>query len=171
MGKILYSSSVFDVEEYNVRFKKAHERYIRVREPSSAIILPVLSGERLILERQYRHAIKKWIYELPGGHINRGESPRKTAARELKEETGYIATSLKFMFKNYELPDLTTASRYFYVAKGLRSGKRNLDPSEKIDIRMFALKRALEMVDSGTINDPATVSALLYYSRNKKRLL
>ncbi len=169
--KILYRGKIFTVEEYNVKVRGERHLFVRAIEPSSSVIIPVLKGGLLLLEKQYRHAVKKWIYELPAGHMDKGESAKSAAARELKEETGYRAKSLRFLFRTYELPNLTTASRYYYLATGLMPGKRSLEPVERINVFKVPIKRALEMVDRNVIDDPATICGILYYSRKFDRVI
>ena len=167
MGKVLFAGPVFSVEEFDVLVEGKRRKFIRLLENSSSIVLPLLKDGRIIMERQYRHAIGRWIYELPAGHIEKGESPKEAAARELKEETGYNAKSMNLLFRTYELPDLTAASRHYYIASGLTKGKRALEPTEQIDLVTLRLEKALSMIDSGAIKDPCTIAGILYYSRKR----
>src|SRR5258708_38698686 len=62
-----------------------------ITPPGSVVVLPVLPDGRILMIRQYRHAARQSLWELVAGRIDAGESPRKAAARELIEETGYRA--------------------------------------------------------------------------------
>ncbi len=170
MRKMLFKGPVFSVEELDVKVRGRKNTFVRLLESSSSIVLPFLGDGRIIMERQYRHAIGRWIYELPAGHIDGGESPKEAAARELKEETGYTARSMKFFLKTYELPDLTTAVRHYYAATGLTKGKRHMESTERINLTVVTLKRALKMIDSGIIDDPCTIIGILYYRRRFNRV-
>lgn len=168
MRRMLFEGPAFSVEERDVIVRGKRHKFIRMLENSSSVIIPFLSGERIILEKQYRHAIEKWVYELPAGHIENGESAKEAAVRELGEETGYSAGSMRFLFKTYELPDLTSAIRHYYVARGLTRGKRHTEPTEQISLVTVTIKKALEMIDDNTIDDPCTIIGILYYCRKFK---
>ena len=170
MRRMLFEGPVFSVEEFDTRVRGGRSKFIRILENSSSIVLPFLGDGRLVMERQYRHAIGKWVYELPAGHMERGESPKEAAERELREETGYSAGSMRFLFKTYELPDLTSAVRHYYVARELTKGRRHMEPTERINLIAVTLDKAMGMVDRGVIDDPCTLIGLLYYIRRISRL-
>src|SRR5438034_11644713 len=65
-----------------------------VRHSGSVVVLAVEDG-KVLLERQYRHAARCFLYELPAGRIDPGERELKAAKRELVEETGYAARKWK----------------------------------------------------------------------------
>ena len=59
------------------------------KTPDSVImILTDESGERILINREYRMAMAQWIYNFPAGLIDPGETPKESAKRELWEETG-----------------------------------------------------------------------------------
>ena len=105
-----------------------------VRLNGGAVIIPV-HGSKLVLERQYRPAIGRWLYELPAGLIEKGEEPIEAARRELKEETGFTAASIEHAFSSYSSPGLSDEIVHFFIARGLRKGKRHLEKHEIIETR------------------------------------
>jgi ADP-ribose pyrophosphatase len=132
--------------------------------PDVVVMLPLVANGRIVLERQYRPVIGKYIYELPAGKLKRRESPRKAAFRELKEETGYTASDLTFLLKAYTSPGVMTHFTHFYVASGLRKGKTMLDRDENISLTTVTLEKALQMIKTNEIEDSKSIVALLYYS-------
>ncbi len=165
MHRVLFRGPEFSVVERDVSVRGKHHRFVRIVERDSSVILPFLDDGRIVFERQYRHAIGRWVYELPAGHIEKGESAVAAAARELKEETGYSAHEMKFLFKTYELPDLTSAVRRYYVAHGLVRGRQRMDPTETIKLVPLTMQKVLEMIDDNIIDDPCAVVGILYYCR------
>ena len=106
---IVYTNKLFSVQERKV--EKEGKKFIEygVLYPEYVVIIPFLNRETIILERQYRPVIKKYIYELPAGKMDPGVGALETAKRELHEETGYVAKKMRFMFKSYPSPGFTTA--------------------------------------------------------------
>ncbi len=169
MRKVLFRGQDFSVVEHDALVRGKRYRFARVVERDSSVILPFLDDGRIVLERQYRHAIGRWVYELPAGHIEKGESPAEAAARELKEETGYSAREMNFLFKTYELPDLTSAIRHYYVARGLVRGRQRMDQTETIKLVLLTMQKAMEMIDDNIIDDPCAVAGILYYCRKFRK--
>ncbi len=62
-----------------------------IKHIGAALIVPFINRDKVILLRQYRPVIKKYLYELPAGTVEKGETPLTCAKRELTEETGYAA--------------------------------------------------------------------------------
>lgn len=158
----VYSGKIFNVE--TEKQAKAGKRFLieRVVHPDFVLIVPFLTPEKLVMERQYRGAIRKYIYELPAGGINKGESLIKAAKRELEEETGYRAKKLQFLFKAYSAPGFVTEMAYVYAAKGLTLRKTKFDDDEIIETEEVSMDQALEMIRSNRIVDMKTIAAILF---------
>ena len=144
-------------------------RVISIVEPSVSVVLPFIdsSKDTIIIERQYRPALRKYIYELPAGHIDEGETPRQAAIREMQEETGSAPKCLSFMYKSYSTPGSSSTIFHYFVAIGLANGNGRFhkDPDEVINIEKVSMKNALSMIKSGRIIDNKTISAILYYKK------
>lgn len=139
-----------------------------VHHTGSVVILAVDDSSeklRVLLERQYRHAAKDYLWELPAGRIDPGEKELPAAKRELLEETGYSAGSWRRIFKFYASPGFVAETMSVFLATGLRLGKAEPEDDEKIQIQMMPLASALKMVLNGTIRDAKTISSLLWLDR------
>src|SRR5262245_16588314 len=96
-AKILKSELIFEGKSFGVRRDELIEptgvQTMRevVTHPGSVVVLPLLPDGKIVLVRQYRHAAGQYMWELVAGRMEKGESPKKGAARELIEETGYRA--------------------------------------------------------------------------------
>lgn len=120
------------------------------------------SEPRLLLERQYRHAAKDFLWELPAGRIDPGEKELPAAQRELLEETGYQAGSWRRIFKFYASPGFVAETMAVFLATDLRAGKARPEEDEKIRTRWRPLQAAVRMVLTGKIQDAKTIMSILW---------
>jgi len=157
--KLFYSGRVVTLE---VRQLDSRIREV-VRHPGSVSILPVEDGH-LYLIKQYRYPLDGYIWEIPAGTLEEGESPEECARRELEEETGLRAGRLEKMFEAYLIPGYGTEKMHFFLATELSQGEMHPEPSEKIEVHKLPLDRVLKMVRDNEIVDAKTVAALLWYS-------
>ena len=136
-----------------------------VHHSGSVVVLAVDDSgavPRVLLERQYRHAAKDYLWELPAGRIDPGEEELPAARRELLEETGYTADNWRRILHFYASPGFVAETMSVYMATGLRRGKAQPEDDEVIVKRMVALPAALRMVLNGTICDAKTISSVLW---------
>ena len=141
---------------------KEHVREI-VRHPGAVAILPVLDDGRICLIDNYRIAVRETLLELPAGTREPDEEPIETARRELAEETGYRAESIRPMAEFFMSPGILDERMHLFLATGLTAGSMNLEGGEQIEPRLTAWSDALEMVRDGRIRDAKTIVGLLYY--------
>lgn len=136
-----------------------------VEHPDSVGIV-VVSGRDVILVTQYRRAAGSTLLEIPAGTIEKGETPRQAAIREMAEEIGYSG-KLEPLLKWYLAPGYSTELMHVFVATNLRKITRGpLDDDENIRIRKVKLGAAIKKCLSGEIQDSKTVAALLAYSQS-----
>jgi len=133
-----------------------------VEHPGSYAVAALPAPDRLVLVRQYRHAAKQELWEIPAGTAEAGESCEEGALRELREETGYTADSLALLCSVYPTPGYCTERVRIYAARGLHAGPQQLEDDERIDVREVTFQEAWSMQASGEIIDMKTVLALLW---------
>lgn len=140
-----------------------------VRHRGAAVIVALLddgSGvPRVVCVRNDRHTINDRLLELPAGGIDPGESPDQTAARELREETGYTAATITEVGRFYTTPGLTDELMHAYVATGLTMAEQDLQDDESLTVERIPLDELLAMVDTGTLMDGKSILALLLARR------
>jgi ADP-ribose pyrophosphatase len=141
-----------------------------VHHPGSVVILALDEtgpGNRLLLERQYRQAAESYLWELPAGRVDPGESELAAAKRELHEETGYSASSWRRILKYYASPGFMDETMAIYLAAGLKAGRAQPEEDEFIRRRLVPLADAARMVEKGTIRDGKTIAAILWLQTQK----
>lgn len=125
--------------------------------PGAVAVIALTDNDEIVLIKQYRKPIEKVIYEIPAGLFKKGENLKKAALRELKEETGYSAKSIKHAVSIYTSPGYSTEILRIFLATGLVEGRRNPDEDEHIDVCIMPIKKALKMVRTGKIKDGKTI--------------
>ena len=144
-----------------------------VRHPGSVVILAVEESRRqprVLLERQYRHAAQDYLWELPAGRIDKGESELAGAKRELLEETGYTARRWQRIFRFYASPGFVDETMAVYLARDLRPGIAQPEADELIQQRLVPVPVAVRMAMSGAIRDAKTISAVLRLAHQRRGL-
>ena len=136
-----------------------------VCHPSSVVVIPHLPDGRLVLVRQYRHAVGESLWELVAGGMERGETPRQGARRELLEETGYYARVLKPLLDFYPSPGILSEKMHLVEAWDLSPSKGKPDADERIEIGFFTQKKVMEMIESHKIRDGKTLVGILWQFR------
>jgi ADP-ribose pyrophosphatase len=139
-----------------------HVREI-VRHPGSVVILPILDDGRVCFVREFRVAVEKTLIELPAGTLEPNEDPALAAPRELAEETGYRAGSIRLLATFCMSPGILDEKMHLFLAESLRPGSMSLDAGEDIQPMLCTWDETLEMLHSGKICDAKTVAGLLYY--------
>jgi ADP-ribose pyrophosphatase len=142
-----------------------------VHHSGSVVILAVeesRSEPLVLLERQYRHAARQMLWELPAGRIDKGENDLHAAKRELLEETGYTASHWKRILSFYASPGFLAETMNLYLARGLRAGTAQPEADEFIEVRMVPLSAAVRMVMRGTVKDGKTICGILWLSQSRK---
>jgi ADP-ribose pyrophosphatase len=161
----IYKGRIFTVSRDRVRLPKGVDATLEVvRHPGSVVLLPMPDPGHVILVRQYRYAIDRWVWELAAGSLEPGENPAEGAARECEEETGLAAARVDFLGAFYPTPGYCDELMNFYKLTGLAvpSGRPTASPDHDEDIRTqtFPLEDVRRMIRSGEILDLKTVAGI-----------
>lgn len=139
-----------------------------IRHSGAAAVLPVFGAPEeadpeILLVHQYRYAAGGYMYEVPAGRPQvPGEDWQLCAARELEEETGFVAGTLRHLTAIHTTPGFTDELIHLYLARDLRPGAIARDSDEFMEVHRVRFSRALELVRSGEISDGKTICTLLY---------
>jgi len=134
-----------------------------VQHGGSAVMMPVDARGRILLVRQYRLPARQYLWELPAGRLDPGETPLKAARRELIEETGYRAKQWKKIAVFYPSPGFLAEKMTIFLATGLTAGRSTPMEDERIEARWFTPRELKSWIDSGKIIDAKTMIGFYRY--------
>jgi len=166
--KIISSKEVFKNSLFKVSEEVAHDpdgfeihRYV-VRHPGSAVMMAVDPEERILLVKQFRLPAEDYLWELPAGRLDPGESPLEAAKRELGEETGYKAKLWTQLASFWSSPGYVAERMTLFLAQDLTAGEQTPMEDERIEIKWFAKEEMGRLIRNGDIADAKTIIG--YYS-------
>jgi ADP-ribose pyrophosphatase len=160
----IYRGSRMRIEKSSFSLPDGSTRDRIVVRPGNAVAMLPIEGEFCYLIRQYRFAIGATIYEVPAGTIDNGETPEETAYRELIEETGMKAGTMKPVGQLYTTPGFTDEIIYLFEAYDLSPSDEYLqDEDEVIEVVKVHRTDVKRMMKEGTICDAKTICLLCRY--------
>jgi len=138
-----------------------------IRHPGASAVVPLLSDPdapdpTVLLIRQFRHAAGGFIWEIPAGVLEPGETPEHCARRELEEETGATAERIEHLATVFTTPGFTDERIHLFVAHGIRVGEPKREHDEFMEVRGVPLSEVLRMIRDGDIVDAKSVVGILY---------
>ena len=136
-----------------------------IQHPGAVAILPLLDDDRICLIRNERIAVGKTLIELPAGTLEPNEPPRRTAERELQEETGYLAAHWHELNGFFMSPGILNERIHLFVARDLTPGPPAREADEVIDNLVVPWEEAIAMVLRGEIEDAKSVAGLLLWDK------
>ncbi|SDC37785.1 ADP-ribose pyrophosphatase [Paenibacillus sp. UNCCL117] len=131
-----------------------------VKHPGAVAVLALTGDGRMIVVEQYRKPLEKSQVEIPAGKLDAGEDPLEAARRELEEETGYTAGSLRHVASFYTSPGFADELLHLYVAEQLASGVSRPDDDEFLEAWGVTLEEAKELIRERRISDAKTILAV-----------
>lgn len=132
-------------------------------------MLAVDARKRILLVRQYRVPARAYLWELPAGKLDAGETPLQAARRELIEETGYRAKHWKKLVSFYPSPGFVAEKMTIFLATGLTAGEATPMDDERIQTRWFTGPEIERAIRSGKILDGKTMLGYLIWKQSRDR--
>jgi len=141
---------------------KIIDDYFVIIKPDVALILPITTNQEIVFVRQYRHGVGEILLELPAGTFDpTKENPETAAIRELKEETGYIASKITKLATLYDNPVKDTNKLHLFLAENvIESGQQELDVTEEIEVVLIPLASVRDKITTGEICVSGSIAAL-----------
>jgi ADP-ribose pyrophosphatase len=168
----VYTGRVFRVEHETVLLPHGKTTAMDiVRHRGSVVLVPQPDPTSVILIRQYRHAIRQWLWELPAGTLEAGEQPRAAARRECEEEIGLRPKRLQKLGAYYATPGFCDELMIFYGCSDLVRPRRlpQKDEDEQISTRVFSLAQVAGLIERRRIVDMKTVVGLYLIRSSAQR--
>lgn len=138
-----------------------------VRHPGAVAVIAVRDDGVLVLVRNRRVAVARWLLEFCAGKLERGEDPALAAARELEEETGYTASHIEKVGEFFTSPGFADEIMHVFVATGLRPVPQRLEPGEVLEVVEMPEESLVSAIARGEILDGKTLGAYLLWSMKR----
>ncbi len=166
----VYRGRVVTLDVDRVRLPNGHEGSLEVvRHRGSVVLVPMPDGGHVLMVRQYRYAVDRWIWELPAGVVERDEAVERAAARECEEEVGLVPGRIDQLGTFYPTPGFCDEQMALFRLTDLRppdaDSTARRDPDEDLEVRAFAVGELWAMIDRGEIVDAKTVLGLSLSAR------
>jgi len=164
----LYTGKVINLDRDTVRFPDGSTGQLEmVRHPGASAVVALLDeprapDPRVLLIKQFRHAADNFIWEIPAGRLDPGETPSTCAQRELEEETGMSADVLARLTTIYTTPGFTDEKIHIFLATGMKPGKHRREPDEFMEVHTKRWTEVMAMTRTGEIKDGKTLAGLMY---------
>jgi len=153
-------------DRYRFGPAQAEGDFIVCESADWVLVIAITADGDVVFVRQYRHGLRQVVLELPGGVIDPGESPEEAAVRELQEETGYAAGSVRHLGRLMPNPALNDAHCHVVLAEGCwLGGGQDFDPFEQIEVVLHPLADVPELIQSGRLSHALAIAALACYGR------
>lgn len=161
----VFSGKVIDlfVDTVEIREGKTATREI-VKHKGAVCGICVTKDKKLVFVKQYRKAVDDFLIEIPAGKLESKEVPKEAIEREVREETGYLVESMKYVVKFYTSPGFSNELGYLYFINLGEKGPTDFDEDEDIEILEYTLEEAQKMVLEGHIIDAKTILGISLYN-------
>jgi 8-oxo-dGTP pyrophosphatase MutT (NUDIX family) len=168
--RLIYRGLKIDLALQSVRLSDGTTaaREVIIHRGAVALV-PMVDDQHVCLVLNHRFSIGKTLLEVPAGTIDEGETPEQTAVRELREETGYRAGSVRHLRDWYVSPGVMTERMYLFLCEDLQPGLAQLELDERLITSVVHWTDALAMIEDGRIEDAKTILALTICDRLRRR--
>jgi ADP-ribose pyrophosphatase len=171
--KVVYDTPWMSVIEETLKLPDGTivENYSTVKLRDVVAVFPMTPENEVIMVRQYRHAVRKMMLELPAGTYDKEkEKPADAMRRELQEETGYVATDLHYLGKLYEYPTKASHKISIYFTDKLKYNPiAHNDPMENVEVVKIPLDKIDQYILDGTIESSGTIAAISMVKTHLKK--
>ena len=162
----IHRGKVFELIRENITLENGTTTDVEfIEHPGATAIIPFLDDTRIVLLKQYRHALKKYIWEIPAGTLDPQEEIIGCAKRELIEETGYSANRWHKLGEITPVPGYSDERIHIFLATELQPAEQHLDEDEVIQVQEVDFLKAFEMIGNGEIQDAKSIAGLFMASQ------
>ena len=165
--KVIAKTRIFCVEEMELEFSNGtHRTYERLKAgvQGAVMIIPVDKNNNLLLIREYAAGTERYELAFPKGLIEKGETPKEAANRELKEEVGMGATTLTTLKPMTLAPGYLSHKMYLILARDLYKEKLVGDEPEEIEVIPWPLANKKALLAREDFTEARSIAALYMVS-------
>jgi ADP-ribose pyrophosphatase len=169
--KIINSEEKLKTKIFTVREVHAVEpdgfeiKRMIVGHGGSAVMMPIDERGRVLLVKQFRLPAEDYLWEIPAGRIDEGETALQAAKRELQEETGYKARRWSKLLEYFPSPGYLAEKMTLFVAQELTAGEAKPMDDERIEMRWFTPRELDELIGGGKMRDGKTIAGYLAWKQ------
>ena len=176
--KILSSEYISNHQYFTARKDKCEtpegkivEEYFVVELPTTVCAVAITEEGKVLMVKQYRHAIAETLIELPGGFVDENETPEQAIKRELMEETAYSFDEIIPVGKIAANPGVLNNFTYFFLARGgKRTGHQKFDENEFLSLEKISLKELKELLLDNKMVQSLHANCIFYALQHMKQL-
>lgn len=140
---------------------RVNDEYYVLEYPTWINVIAITEDGKIIMERQYRHAIGETRFEIPAGVVEPGEEPLAAAKRELLEETGYQGGEWSLLMTMAPNASSMSNLNYSYIAKGVTpTGTQHLDATEDLEVILMEKKEVIALLQAGELRQALMIAPL-----------
>lgn len=168
--RLAYQGKILKIYDDLVEVNGRHTHWDLVHHNGAAAVLPVTDDGRILMVRQYRHALGRFTLEIPAGKLDSPDEPMiECARRELEEETGYRSDDLELLININTTVAFCDEFIGVFLARDLKKTQQHLDLDEDINVEAWELPDLLELIYTQRMTDSKTVAAILAYANKVGR--
>lgn len=169
-SKKLLETSIFTVTEDRAIDPDGFEiKRAIVQHGGSAVMMAADEKGRILLVRQYRLPARKFLWELPAGRVDPGETVLQAAKRELQEETGFKARKWTKLVSYFASPGFLAEKMTIYLAEDLKEGKQQPMEDERIELKWVTGREIEELIGAGKVDDGKTLIGYLTWKLRQRQ--
>ena len=163
--ELVYKGAIVDFYKDTIRVPNGNiAKWDFIKHQGAAAVVPFREDGKLLVVRQYRNALDRYTLEIPAGGLNGADEPtRDAAARELEEETGYVAGKMEWLITVRTTVAFCNEKIDIYLATDLSRGHQHLDEDEFINVEAYTVQELCDKILSGEIEDSKTIAAIMSY--------
>lgn len=161
-SKLLYRGRIVNLRVDTVRLPSGRLATREIAEHAHCVcIVPLDAQGNVLLVRQYRKPAEAELLEIPAGGVEPGEVSQAAVLRELQEETGFTAGTLRHLSSFWMTPGWSTEYMHAYLATDLSPAHLAQDEDENISVVRVPLAQVPQMIQAGEIQDAKSIASLL----------
>lgn len=162
----IFQGRILGVRVDDVVYPNGNRSSVEVVEHNGGVsIIAKPEATKIVLVRQFRPAIGRELWEVPAGKLEGGEDPAAAARRELREETGYRCATLRKLWTFYTAPGFCSELLHLYLAEDLTVGDPQPEADEVLNVKIFDVEEAWNMIERDEIPDAKTQIAVAWALR------
>ena len=169
-AELIHQGRIIRLERHTVEFPNGTTGQLDVvRHSGAAAVVPFLddpasADPRVLLIRHFRHAAGGWLWEIPAGRLDPGEKdhPELCARRELKEETGCTAETMRPLLSIVTTPGFSDEIIHLFLATGLTRGAHAREADEFMELHELPMSKVRKMIQDNEITDVKTLVGLMF---------